>query len=220
MSLASKFALSPHPGQWDPALLSQRPEADDYLHNPDPRRDRLTDSAGSILTRRGLVNIGCLAVLASALVCLLCVPIAPLWWIHVKARFLIVPCIRSSRNCSSPNVRRWGHITLEEQMPVVKSPRCPVTLHSLIGTHQKRPIPIHRSKTGVSGILCSVTSSTRMGGPFILAMTRTGKPSICTTGARSSASCRAQVELVGFVLGKRTTWNGTRQTKSQPQTGY
>ncbi|KAF8603602.1 beta-glucan synthesis-associated [Ceratobasidium sp. AG-I] len=73
MSLASKFALSPHPGQWDPALLSQRPEPDDYLHNPDPRRDRKTDAAGSIFTRRGLVNIGCLAILASALVCLFAV---------------------------------------------------------------------------------------------------------------------------------------------------
>ncbi|KAK1925290.1 beta-glucan synthesis-associated protein-domain-containing protein [Papiliotrema laurentii] len=38
------------------------PEADDFLHNPDPKRDRKADR-GTIFTWRGLMNIGCLLVL-------------------------------------------------------------------------------------------------------------------------------------------------------------
>lgn len=38
-------------------------EADDYLHNPDPKRDRKQEHGGTIFTTRGLVNIGCLFIL-------------------------------------------------------------------------------------------------------------------------------------------------------------
>ena len=71
VSYASKYSLSPDPTQWDAGLLSHHPEPDDDLHNPDPRRDRNFDSAGSIMTLRGLMNLGCLAILALALVSLL-----------------------------------------------------------------------------------------------------------------------------------------------------
>ncbi|KAF9525037.1 beta-glucan synthesis-associated protein KRE6 [Crepidotus variabilis] len=39
-------------------------EPDDFLHNPDPRRDRKNDHGGSIFTVRGLANLGCLSILA------------------------------------------------------------------------------------------------------------------------------------------------------------
>lgn len=46
-------------------------EEDDFLHNPDPRRDRKNDIGGSIFTYRGLANLGCLFVLVAAIVTLL-----------------------------------------------------------------------------------------------------------------------------------------------------
>ncbi|CAK9780700.1 unnamed protein product [Cutaneotrichosporon oleaginosum] len=46
------------------------PEADDYLHNPDPKRDRKNDRGGSIFTLRGIVNIGCLVLLLLCLITL------------------------------------------------------------------------------------------------------------------------------------------------------
>lgn len=57
------------------------PEADDYLHNPDPKRDRKVSiaisvnrqsdfQAGSIFTVRGITNIGCLFVLLLCLITL------------------------------------------------------------------------------------------------------------------------------------------------------
>ena len=49
------------------------PEPDDDLHNPDPKRDRDYDSGGTLFTMRGLMNLGCLAILAIALVGLLSV---------------------------------------------------------------------------------------------------------------------------------------------------
>ncbi|KAL7417565.1 beta-glucan synthesis-associated [Mrakia frigida] len=45
-------------------------EVDDYLHNPDPKRDRKNDKGGSILTLRGLENLGCLAIIILGLIAL------------------------------------------------------------------------------------------------------------------------------------------------------
>ncbi|PWN50880.1 concanavalin A-like lectin/glucanase, partial [Violaceomyces palustris] len=45
-------------------------EPDDYLHNPDPARDRKGDHTGTIFTWRGLMNIGSLALLAAGLLTL------------------------------------------------------------------------------------------------------------------------------------------------------
>jgi len=47
------------------------PEPDDYLHNPDPKRDRHYDAGGHIFTARGIANLGCLFILGSALLMLL-----------------------------------------------------------------------------------------------------------------------------------------------------
>lgn len=68
MSFSSKYSLSPDPARWDEAMLN---EPDDELHRPDPRRDRKSDSAGSILTLRGIANLGCLIVLVLGLLSLL-----------------------------------------------------------------------------------------------------------------------------------------------------
>lgn len=69
-SLSDKFSLSPDPRTWGADLSPNHPEPDDYLHNPDPRRDRKHDRGGHVLTYRGLTNLGCLLVLATGLVAL------------------------------------------------------------------------------------------------------------------------------------------------------
>ena len=47
------------------------PEGDDYLHNPDPRRDRKSDRGGHIFTSRGLANLGCIITLGTGIITLL-----------------------------------------------------------------------------------------------------------------------------------------------------
>ncbi|GLB35997.1 putative glycoside hydrolase family 16 protein [Lyophyllum shimeji] len=63
-------ALSPDPAAWGPEFFLNYPESDDFLHNPDPRRDRKCDIRGDVLTVRGLTNLGCLIVLGVGLVSL------------------------------------------------------------------------------------------------------------------------------------------------------
>ena len=48
-------------------------EPDDYLHNPDPKRDRHYDAGGHIFTARGFANLGCLFILGAGMLMLLCV---------------------------------------------------------------------------------------------------------------------------------------------------
>lgn len=64
-SFAEKYSLSPSPRAWGTPLALDNPEPDDYLHNPDPRRDRKNDKGGTIVTARGIANLGCLFVLAA-----------------------------------------------------------------------------------------------------------------------------------------------------------
>ncbi|KAF8958562.1 beta-glucan synthesis-associated [Flammula alnicola] len=45
-------------------------ESDDYLHNPDPIRDRRVDKGGNIFTARGIMNLGCLFILAAGMLML------------------------------------------------------------------------------------------------------------------------------------------------------
>ncbi|VDB99595.1 unnamed protein product [Peniophora sp. CBMAI 1063] len=66
-SIAGKYALPPDPRLW--AELSA-PEADDILHNPDPRRDQAYDRGGTIFSSRGCANLGCLALLAIGIIAL------------------------------------------------------------------------------------------------------------------------------------------------------
>ncbi|KAI6108451.1 glycoside hydrolase family 16 protein [Pisolithus croceorrhizus] len=69
-SISDKFSLAPDPRTWGADLSPNHAEPDDYLHNPDPRRDRKHDRGGHVLTYRGLTNLGCLFVLTAGLLTL------------------------------------------------------------------------------------------------------------------------------------------------------
>jgi hypothetical protein len=71
LTLTSQFSLAADPSVWGADMQGNVAEPDDYLHNPDPKRDRKNDTGGSILTARGLMNLGCLALLALGLLALL-----------------------------------------------------------------------------------------------------------------------------------------------------
>ena len=66
-----QYSLSPNPQSWGAPLLMSTPEPDDFLHNPDPKRDRKNDSGGTIFTMRGLANVGCLLIIGLGIVVLL-----------------------------------------------------------------------------------------------------------------------------------------------------
>ncbi|KJA23118.1 glycoside hydrolase family 16 protein [Hypholoma sublateritium FD-334 SS-4] len=77
-SLSGKYALSPSPAQWGMPLLlnAENREPDDILHNPDPRNDGRINGRGSVITLRGLANLGCLLILALGIFALFaCLPI-------------------------------------------------------------------------------------------------------------------------------------------------
>jgi len=65
----------------------------DFLHNPDGRRDKTIDQSGSVLSPRGIANIGFLIFLALALTSVLCVQITTsvlfLHRIYVSISFLL-----------------------------------------------------------------------------------------------------------------------------------
>lgn len=67
----SQFALSANPTDWGSNLTIDVREPDDALHNPNPRRDRKYDGGGTIFTVRGMVNLGCLAIMAIGFIMLL-----------------------------------------------------------------------------------------------------------------------------------------------------
>ncbi|KAI5123165.1 hypothetical protein M0805_000868 [Coniferiporia weirii] len=64
---ASKYSLAPDPSSWGTANTLGVREPDDSLHEPDPKRDKTVDMGGTIFTRRGLENVGCLFVLCIAI---------------------------------------------------------------------------------------------------------------------------------------------------------
>jgi len=69
--VCSQFSLSPDPSAWGGDLSLSHAEPDDYLHNPDPKRDRVSDDGGHIFTARGLANLGCIVFLAIGIITLL-----------------------------------------------------------------------------------------------------------------------------------------------------
>ncbi|KAL5495092.1 hypothetical protein ACEPAI_554 [Sanghuangporus weigelae] len=69
-SISDKFSLAPDPSSWGAEIEPNFKEPDDWLHNPDPRRDRKIDKGGTIFTSRGLANLGCLLILTMGLVSL------------------------------------------------------------------------------------------------------------------------------------------------------
>ncbi|KAF8903274.1 beta-glucan synthesis-associated protein KRE6 [Gymnopilus junonius] len=64
-SLSEKYALSASPATWGSPLFMNNQEPDDWLHNPDPRRDRRSDHGGSVFTLRGFGNLGCLSIIVA-----------------------------------------------------------------------------------------------------------------------------------------------------------
>lgn len=63
--------MSPDPSTWGYPLWINIREDDDYLHNPDPRRDRNLDRGGTIFSVRGCMNLGCLLILGLGFMTLL-----------------------------------------------------------------------------------------------------------------------------------------------------
>ncbi|KIY49406.1 glycoside hydrolase family 16 protein [Fistulina hepatica ATCC 64428] len=68
--VADKFSLPPDPAAWGSNVDINNHEADDDLHNPNSSRGARRDSSGTILTFRGLMNLGCLAILLTAMLTL------------------------------------------------------------------------------------------------------------------------------------------------------
>ncbi|OBZ79711.1 Beta-glucan synthesis-associated protein SKN1 [Grifola frondosa] len=62
-SISDIYVLPLDPAAMGSNLSLSDPENDDILHNPDFQRDRKYDRGGTILTARGLMNLGCLMVL-------------------------------------------------------------------------------------------------------------------------------------------------------------
>ncbi|KAI0825016.1 glycoside hydrolase family 16 protein [Trametes gibbosa] len=69
-SISEKYVLPLDPDAMGSSQLVDGPEPDDSLHNPDPRRDFKGDRSGNIFTVRGLLNLGCILVLAVGIVAL------------------------------------------------------------------------------------------------------------------------------------------------------
>ncbi|KAG9082147.1 hypothetical protein FRC07_014296, partial [Ceratobasidium sp. 392] len=68
--LNESYSFDPDPLHWGTKHLALNdPEPDDELHNPDPRRDRTYDRHVAFSVR-GLINVGCLALVVLALVML------------------------------------------------------------------------------------------------------------------------------------------------------
>jgi len=70
-TISDKYSLSADPATWGSNLYPNVPEPDDALHSPDARKGKYREhSSGSMLTRRGMANLGCLALLLAALLTL------------------------------------------------------------------------------------------------------------------------------------------------------
>ncbi|KAG8960222.1 hypothetical protein FRC03_006878 [Tulasnella sp. 419] len=69
-SISDKFSLAADPNEWDAELNPNVVEPDDYLHNPDPKRDYKNDTGGTIFTSRGFANLGCMFIMSIGLIML------------------------------------------------------------------------------------------------------------------------------------------------------
>ncbi|KAF9534690.1 glycoside hydrolase family 16 protein [Crepidotus variabilis] len=69
-TLSEKYSLSPDIRTWGADLSIDLVEADDHLHNP-PKQSEPTESGTRVLfSRRGLLNVGCILLMCSALLTL------------------------------------------------------------------------------------------------------------------------------------------------------
>ncbi|KAI0932060.1 hypothetical protein AcW2_000787 [Taiwanofungus camphoratus] len=114
-SISDKFSLSPDPSSWGADLSLDHPETDDFLHNPDPRRDRKSDKGGNIFTYRGMTNLGCLLILGVGLITLFAgYPLISHFTKHKPSNFggFNVGGINATGQIPSMN-GNWGLIDLE-----------------------------------------------------------------------------------------------------------
>ncbi|EJF62408.1 beta-glucan synthesis-associated [Dichomitus squalens] len=73
LSLGDLYTLSPDPQTWGTHLLPEDKEDDDDLHKPDPELEadrHWADNGGDIISRRGIVNLGALLLLITAVLIL------------------------------------------------------------------------------------------------------------------------------------------------------
>jgi beta-glucan synthesis-associated protein KRE6 len=104
--ISMKFSLSPNPNEWGANLSTDVTEQDDYIHNPDPRRDRAYDRGGDIFTYRGLTNLGCLILLVICILALLYVLFV------LRGRSLLILCYTRSCSAGYPII---SHFTKHQQ---------------------------------------------------------------------------------------------------------
>jgi hypothetical protein len=76
---SAQWSLSPDPRQWGSSLALELAEDDDALHRPE-KDMALLDRGGGMFTARGLLNLGCLGILALGLLALLCVSASVVGW--------------------------------------------------------------------------------------------------------------------------------------------
>lgn len=89
-----QYSLAPSPKSWGMPISIQAVEPDDYLHNPDPLRDRDIDRGGHIFTARGVANLGCLLLLGGSIMMLLygCSPLIIFCFRNSALLFCVMQC--------------------------------------------------------------------------------------------------------------------------------
>ncbi|KAJ7062523.1 beta-glucan synthesis-associated [Mycena amicta] len=113
-TISDRYHLPADPADWGADF--SRPEADDALHDPGPKKSRSGGSGrGNIFTRRGFWNIGCIAVLAVILLGLfLGYPIAT-HFTKNKASGTSSALVNSTAPAPDPppKIGNWGLIDLD-----------------------------------------------------------------------------------------------------------
>ncbi|THU79964.1 beta-glucan synthesis-associated [Dendrothele bispora CBS 962.96] len=114
-SISDKYSLSADPQSWGTNLSLNSPEADDFLHNPDPKRDLKNDSGGSVFNERSFSNLGCLILLGVALVGLFAgYPLASYFTRHPLSKFGAFNVGGLNASGQVPELAgNWGLIDLE-----------------------------------------------------------------------------------------------------------
>ncbi len=68
----AQFSLAPDPRTWGSAIAYNHHEPDDAIHNPTLKNGKMVDDYDNVsLSSRGFANIGCLIIIALAILMLL-----------------------------------------------------------------------------------------------------------------------------------------------------
>ena len=181
-------------------------EDDDYLHNPDPKRDRDADGGSSIFTLRGLGNLGCLLILGLGLLTLLYVGLYSQQFLIIadkprhSAGYPVITALTvrlQSRNggFGLGGINGTGQVSFPT-IPIglvmsLINTRCrlwQVTGDLSISTLPGKPTPNQTTTPEKIGSLSGVTSSMSKVVHSTLGMIHIGKPLIFTTGKRTTLS--------------------------------